>query len=150
MVEEARAAGATPVLMTIATHLELAPEEEPEEGSLAKACGGPLPEEPVARRPTPEATPPPLARHVAGSADRAAEQHDSFAVDEWLGWNDDRGFLQVRDCWRYVNMRRALDEKITARKASPEELLWAANGYALEPGGDARARALYAQARAAK
>ena len=45
-------------------------------------------------------------------------------------------------------MRDALEKKIAAGQARPEDLLWAANGYALQVGGERRARELYDEARA--
>lgn len=71
---------------------------------------------------------------------------DSLLVEEWIGWNDDAKLPANRDGKKFIAMRAALDEKAKAGTASAEELVWAGNGYALEPGGEPRARELYALA----
>ncbi len=62
---------------------------------------------------------------------------------------DDRAWIGDRDLWKYENTRKRLDERIAAGTATAVEQVWAANGYALEVGGEERARELYAKARAA-
>jgi hypothetical protein len=78
----------------------------------------------------------------------AAAKRDSFSINEWIGWNDSKSFLSNRDLWKYDDMRRELDEEILHQRYSAKTLTWAANGYALAVGGEARARELYARARA--
>jgi lysophospholipase L1-like esterase len=77
-----------------------------------------------------------------------AAPHDTLEVTEWLGWNEDRSFLASRDLWKFESARKALDQRAAEGKASARELVFAANGYALEVGSEARARELYEKAKA--
>jgi tetratricopeptide (TPR) repeat protein len=79
----------------------------------------------------------------------ATAERDALDVNEWIGWCDDRAWLDDRDLWKYEGTRKRLDELVEAGTATPVELVWAGNGYALEHGGEGRARELYARARAA-
>lgn len=79
----------------------------------------------------------------------ATAPHDALDVSEWLGWCTDRAWLSDRDLWKYEATRKRLDERVAAGTASALETVWAANGYAIEVGGEDRARELYARARAA-
>lgn len=275
MVDEARAAGATPVLMTVATNAEWAGLEDPPEGWIARACGGKVPGDAAELRARLEAAEkaasegivrpgavqldrwrarlerahvrralgnvegakadfleaygaddpyhlrclPPMNENVrklaaelsvpladadaavaraskdgipgygllydqvhldVRGAERVAEElhralaaaslvppfaldsadylarrdalagaaKDALLLDAWLGWGDDRSFFVNRAFDRYEVARAALDKKIDAGTASAEETIWAANGYALEVGGEEKARKLYAAARA--
>ncbi len=76
----------------------------------------------------------------------AQATRDTLDVREWIGWDEDRGVLGDRDLWKYEEQRRELDERIASGVATPVEQVWAANGYALEVGGEQRARELYAAA----
>ena len=89
----------------------------------------------------------PEAYFVRRESALASAACDSLAVGDWLGWNNDHTFFANPDYDKYRNGRRALDVKIAAGQATPEELVWAANGYALEVDGERRARELYEQAR---
>jgi len=98
-----------------------------------------------------EARGPDLAAWVAERDRKLAERaQDAFEVDEYLGWNADRSILSSRDLWKYEKAREALEQKVNQGTATPEELCWCANGHALCVGEEARARELYAKARAAK
>lgn len=90
---------------------------------------------------SPAEPPPPLATGPGG--------HDTLDVTRWVGWNDDPQLVGSRDLWKYEAARKALDELIEKGSPRPEQLVWAANGYALEVGGEARARELYARAQQA-
>ncbi|MBI3725530.1 hypothetical protein HY251_16490 [bacterium] len=79
----------------------------------------------------------------------ASRAKDALEVWEYLGWNADRALLADRDLWKYEKASEALGKKAEENTASPEELVWAANGLALAVGGEARARDLYARAKAA-
>lgn len=88
------------------------------------------------------------------SAQLAARKTDALEVEEYLGWNDDRSVLTSRDLWKYEKLREAIDcgdpakpGKIQLGTATTEELVWAANGHALVPGEEKRARELYERAR---
>jgi lysophospholipase L1-like esterase len=76
----------------------------------------------------------------------ASRTQDALEVEEYLGWNDDRSILKDRNLWRYENARRKLDDKIKVGTATPEELVWAGNGYALVMGGEEHALELYRRA----
>jgi lysophospholipase L1-like esterase len=92
----------------------------------------------------------------------ASRTQDALEVEEYYGWNANRAMLADRDLWKYESGRDALDYqplgpndtkpqgKIQAGTATPEEIVWAANASALQVGGEAHARELYAKAKAAK
>jgi hypothetical protein len=97
---------------------------------------------------------PALADGESSSKDRESERAttatDSLLVWDWLGWNDNPSLIANRDCKKLLRLREQLDEKIGRAVATPEELVWAADGYALEVGGEERARSLYERAAAQK
>jgi hypothetical protein len=80
----------------------------------------------------------------------AAAPHDALDVREWIGWNGDKAFLADKNLWKLEQEREALEKKIGDGTATPEDLVWAANGWALTVGGEPRARELYARAKTAK
>jgi lysophospholipase L1-like esterase len=80
----------------------------------------------------------------------AAAPRDALDVREWIGWNGDKAFLADKNLWKLEQEREALEKTIGDGTATPEELVWAANGWALTVGGEPRARELYARAKTAK
>ncbi|HEX4923708.1 MAG TPA: hypothetical protein VFV50_06465 [Bdellovibrionales bacterium] len=71
---------------------------------------------------------------------------DALELERWVGFNDDRQMLEDDDLWKFERMRARFEEKAGRPGATPAELIWAANGHALETGGLEAAERLYERA----
>lgn len=88
------------------------------------------------------------ARVESERARLGARKLDALEVEDYFGWNGDRSLLSNKSLWKYDDAHDALAKKVEDGSATGEEIVWTANYHALRVGDEARARGLYAKARA--